>query len=149
MAGTELSQAEADALIALRKHRADDDEWDYPAPGRSISVPLVSEDRRESFLLDVARGRIDVRKGTCQTRARQVVVLVRLDFGGSPHRNPDGQEIPCPHVHLYREGFADKWAEPAAENEFPDVSDAWRTLQDFMRYCNVVQPPGIRRTLFT
>ena len=78
MAEINLTQAEADALIALEKHRVDDKQWDYPGMGGSISVPLVSADRREQFILDVSRGRIDLAKGTYQNRARQVVVLVRL-----------------------------------------------------------------------
>src|SRR5690349_3665382 len=108
----ELTQSEADALIAMEKHRVNDDAWDYPGLGVSLSIPLVSIDKRENFILDVARGRIDLRKGTYQNRARQTVILVRLDFGGQPHRNPDGVEVSSPHLHVYREGYGDKWAIP-------------------------------------
>jgi len=144
-----LTQAEADSLIGLEKRRTDDRQWDFPSLGGSISIPLVSTDRREQFLLDVSRGRIDLSKGTYQDRGRQVVVLVRLDFGGPGHRNPDGEEIASPHLHLYREGYSDKWAFPVPSDRFPNVTDAWRTLEDFMRYCNVVQPPAIQKGLFT
>lgn len=149
MAELNLTQAEADALIALAKHRVDGTEWDYPDFGGAISIPLVSTDRREQFVLDLRRGRIDLTKGTYQNRGRQVVVLVRLDFGGAPHRNPDGGEIDSPHLHLYREGFGDKWAVPAPASQFRDVSDPWQTLNEFMRYCHVIEPPNIRRGLFT
>ena len=149
MADMNLTQAEADALIALAKHRVDATEWDYPDLGGAISVPLRSADRREQFLLDLRRGRIDLAKGTYQNRGRQVVVLVRLDFGGAPHRNPDGEEIGSPHLHLYREGFGDKWAVSVPSDRFTDLSNLWRTLEDFMRYCNIVEPPIIRRGLFT
>ena len=149
MAEINLTQAEADALIAVAKVRMDDDVWDYPALGGLICVPLISIDRRESFFLDVSRGRIDLLKGTYQSRTRQVVVLVRLDFGGPPHRNPDGEEVACPHLHIYREGFGDRWAAPIPVDVFPTLDDLWRTLQDFMQYCNITQPPMIRRGLFT
>lgn len=33
MAEINLTQGEADALIALEKHRADDRQWDYPDAG--------------------------------------------------------------------------------------------------------------------
>lgn len=118
-----LTQAEAEALIAMEKHRVDEQEYDYPALGGSIAVPLVSSDKRESFVLDVSRGRIDLMKGTYQNRARQVVVLVRLDFGGPMHRNPDGVEMPCPHLHVYREGFGDKWAVPVPADRFTNLGD--------------------------
>jgi hypothetical protein len=75
-------------------------------------------------------------------------ILARLDFGGPPHRNPDGEEIPCPHLHLYREGYGDKWAVPIPVDRFPNVNDLWLTLQDFMDYCNVIEPPQIIRGVF-
>ena len=149
MADVHLTQAEAEALIAMGKHRVDGTEWDYPDLGGGISIPLVSADKREQFVLDLRRGRIDLAKGTYQNRGRQVVVLVRLDFGGAPHRNPDDTEIDSPHLQLYREGFGDKWAIPVPGTLFVDMSDPWRTLQDFMQYCNIVEVPTIRRGLFT
>lgn len=123
--------------------------YDYPGTGGSLIVPLTSQDRREEFLLDIYRGRIDLLKGTYQNRARQVIVLVRLDFGGAPHRNPDGTEVPCPHLHLYRAGYGDKWAMPLPPDRFPNIGDLWQTLEDFMQFCNVVDRPAIARGLFT
>lgn len=149
MADIHLTQAEADALIAMVKHRVDDAGVEYPSPGGRVTVPLVSENKREHFLLDVSRGRIELKKGTYQNRARQVIILVRLDFGGSTHRNPDDEEIPCPHLHVYREGFGDKWAVPVPVAIFPNITDAWETLTDFFRYCNITEPPRFNRGLFT
>lgn len=148
MADINLTQPEADALIAMEKHCTDDTRYSYPNLGGLISVPLQSSDKREQFILDVQRGRIDLLKVTHQNRARVVVVLVRLDLGGSPHRNPDGQDIPCPHLHIYREAFGDKWAIPVPAQHFPNISDLWGTLGDFMRYCNITQPPNIDKVLF-
>jgi len=148
MAYINLTQAEAEALIAMEKHRLDDARWDYPGLGGSISIPLVSIDKREDFLLDISRGKIDLLKGKYQNRSRQVVVLVRLDFGGQPHRNPDGEEILSPHLHIYREGYGDKWAVPVPADTFPDMNDLWRILEDFMLYCNITEPPFINRGLF-
>jgi len=148
MADINLTQVEADELISMPKFCMNDEECDYPGTGGSLCLSLASEDKRENFLLDISRGRIDLLKGKYQNRARQIVILVRLDFGGSPHRNPDGTEIPCPHLHLYREGYGDKWAMPAPSENFPDMTDLWRTLEDFMNYCNIKKPPKIRRGLF-
>lgn len=149
MADAHLTQAVADALIALKKCRVDAQEWDYPDYGGKITIPLISVDRREPFSLDLRRSRIDLAKGTYQNRGRLVVVLVRLDFGGNPHRNPDGNRVESPHLHLYREGYGDKWAFPVPSERFHDLSDAWQTLEDFMAYCNIVERPAIRRSLFT
>ena len=148
MADMNLTAAEAEALILMPKIKVNDDRHDYPGTGGSLVIPLPSEDKREEFLLDIYRGRIDLLKGTYQNRARQVVVLVRVDFGGAPHRNPDGVEISSPHMHLYREGFGDKWAVPLPLDKFPNVADLWQLLDDFMRFCNVVDRPDIVRGLF-
>lgn len=149
MADMNLTAAEAEALILMPKIKVNDDRHDYPGTGGSLVIPLTSEDKREEFLLDIYRGRIDLLKGTYQNRARQVVVLVRVDFGGAPHRNPDGAEVPSPHMHLYREGFGDKWAVPLPTDKFPNVGDLWQLLDDFMRFCNVVDRPDIVRGLFS
>jgi hypothetical protein len=149
VANVDLTQAEADALIALPKIRVDDERYDFPKLGGAVHIPLSSKDKREQFLLDISRGRIDLQKCTYQNRARQVIILLRLDLGGAPHRNPDGQEMSAPHLHVYREGYGDKWAMPVPANAFSDTGDLWQTLQDFMRYCNITDPPFIEKGLFT
>jgi hypothetical protein len=149
MADWDLTQAEADALLALEKHRADEEQRDFPLGGESLMLPLVSSDKREQFILDISRGRIDLMRGKYQNRARQTLVLARLDFGGPAHRNPDEQEIPCPHLHVYREGYGDKWAFPISAEQFGRMGDWWGTLEDFMVFCNITRPPRLKRGLFT
>ena len=149
MADMNLTQAEADALIAMEKHRVNEGRNDFPMGGRSLALSLKSLDKREQFLLDVSRGRIDLRKVKIQNRGRHVVVLVRIDLGGAPHRNPDGEEISVPHLHIYREGFGDKWAVPIPIDRFTATNDVWRTLEEFTRFCNITRPPHIDRGLFT
>lgn len=149
MADINLTQAEADALVAMEKHRTTEDRSEFPTGGQSLILPLQSSDKREQFLLDLSSGRIDLRKVKMQNRARQVVVLVRLDLGGAPHRNPDDEEIPAPHLHVYREGYGDKWAMPIPAARFKNVGDTWTALEDFLRFCNITRPPHIDPSLFT
>lgn len=149
MSNIDLTQTEADALLAMGKISASNDLYKYPDMGGSLRIPLTTEDGREDFMLDIYRGKIELKKGTLQNRARQVFILARLDYAGAPHRNPDGEEIPCSHLHLYREGFGSKWAVPVAEDKFPDIANNWKTLQDFMKFCNIIDPPKMIRGLFT
>lgn len=144
-----LTQAEADDLIAMKKQAENTDPLGLPDLGGRIQAPLVSDDFKEKFILDISRGRINLVKGTNQLRSHQVIVLVRLDFGGPPHRNPDGAEINCPHIHIYKEGYADKWAYPLPDGVFSYIDDPWQALQDFMGYCNIVRPPNFQRGLFS
>lgn len=145
MAEIDLTQDEADALIAMPKLKINDDVTYYPNPGGSLAIPLRSIDKTEDFLLDIKRGRIDLMKATYQNRARKTIVLVRLDLSGAPHRNPDGEEVASPHLHVYREGYGDKWAGPLPTDSFRDTADHWTALSDFMRYCNITQPPDIQK----
>ena len=64
MADIEITQAEADSLIAMEKHFADDNEWTFPAAGQRIGLELTSLDKRENFMLDVTRGQIRLTKAT-------------------------------------------------------------------------------------
>lgn len=143
-----LTQSEANALITAEKHRADQLSYNFPMQGQSTTIPLVSSDRREQFMLDLSRGRIDMHKVKIQNRARAVIPLVRLDLGGSLHRNPDGEEIPSPHLHIYREGYGDKWAIRVPINSFTEIENIRVTFDDFLRYCNVTVPPHIEWPLF-
>lgn len=147
MSEIDLAQEVANALIAVRKRSLATDPVVVPPSGR-IEVPLSDLDGREDFQLDVRRARIDLKKGTKQTRTRQTIILVRLDFGGAPHRNPDGEEVKSPHIHLYREGFGDKWAYPLPNDSFSDIEDFWLTLDEFLKFCNVVEPPTFQKGLF-
>ena len=143
MTEIEISQDEADALIQMPKIRINDDIWHFPGRGRSINIPLQSEDKRTSFILDLWRGRLELNKITYQNRVHQMIILVRLDLTGRPHKNPDDEIITGPHIHVYREGYADKWAYPVSPDSFSAITDQWQTLKDFMTYCNIVQEPNI------
>lgn len=148
MADISLTQLEADALIAMEKQRVDETQWEFPAPGARLAIPLTSTDKRENFMLDVTRAQLKLTKATYQNRARQAIILMRLDLDGPPHRNPDDQEIPCPHLHLYREGYGDKWAIPAPGAVFPDTTNLFSTFEAFMKHCNITVRPNVQSGLF-
>jgi hypothetical protein len=148
MAELDITSAEADFLFGLEKVAVNSDWWDFPLMGTKIEIPLVSLDKKERFFLDVSRGSIDLKKIKYQNRARQVVILARLELSGPPHRNPDDTEIPAPHIHRYKEGFGDKWAYPVPVEIFHNLDDQWETLQDFMTLCNVTQKPSVRKVMF-
>lgn len=144
----ELSQQEADALIQIEKSKIDNKIWGFPSPGDSIEIPLVSLDKKLKFILDIERGKIALKKAKYQNRAFQIFPLVRVDVGGAPHRNPDDTEVPSPHIHVYREGYGDKWAYPLPVQDFPQPDDLWATLYDFFQFCNIIEPPDFQNSLF-
>ena len=112
-------------------------------------IPLTSTDKREAFVLTLTRVQIKLTKASYQNLARKSIILMRLDLDGAPHRNPDGEEIPCPHLHIYREGFGDKWATPAPVARYRNTQDLYSTLWEFLDHCNVTQSPQIEKGLFS
>lgn len=144
----DLNQAEAETLIAMPKRPSAENVLLFPLMGEKLIIELESLDKTEDFFVDVSRSRIDLAKITYQNRARQVVVLLRLDVNGAPHRNPDGVTVPCPHLHIYREGYGHKWASPVTMHEFPSIGDQQLTLVHFLRRCNVVELPSLQAGLF-
>jgi hypothetical protein len=119
-----------------------------PARANELAIELTSADKREFFMLDVTRAQIKLTKATFQNRVRQAIVLMRLDIDGPPHRNPDGEEIACPHLHVYREGFGVKWAHPLLVERYPDTANLFAAFESFMRDCNVATPPNFAVGLF-
>lgn len=142
-----LTQEQADDFLRLHK-RAEDGLVYTLSPGIKHSIPLASLDGTEKFLLDVNRHSLKRTKVTLQSRSRQVVVLARLDIDGPPHQNPDGQIISCPHLHIYREGFGVKWAFLVDTKTFGNTSDLLETLNDFMKFCNVIDRPDFEAPMF-
>jgi hypothetical protein len=143
-----LTQSEADTLLKLEKHYRENNQLVFPTYGGKLSIPLFSDDNREEFIINVQRSEIKLTKNTLLTRTRKTIVLARIDIDGPPHRNPDGEEIPCPHFHLYRAGYNDKWAEPLP-GFFKNPTDTFETLNDFMDFCVVITKPIILRELFS
>lgn len=156
-----LTQEEADYLFDLNKIPEDDKTIDFPSQGEKISLKFTSFDKREIFIFDITRAYIKLDKVTYQKRARKAFVLRRLDINGQPHLNPladkvpfeylepyNGIEIPCPHLHIYVEGYHHKWAIPANDifNALDKEMDS--VLNDFLQYCNVIKIPAIQKILF-
>lgn len=144
MSGTDLSQNDADRLRALPKRRMDNKVYQFPAMGEKIEIPLVSMDQTEEFQLNINRSSIKLLKVTYQTRTQRTYILARLDLDGPPHRNPDGVIVECPHLHVYREGFGDKWAVPVEASRFSDTTNIHRTYEDFLAFCNISDPPNMQ-----
>src|SRR5436305_1082652 len=118
-----LSQQVANSLMAMPKYLVNGGEIQFPSGGDYLQLELRSEDEHESFLIDVnRRGKIKLTRCTYQERYAVVEVLVRVDIDGPPHENPDGTVLPCPHIHEYREGYGDKWAQPLS-SAFKNPSD--------------------------
>lgn len=144
----DLAQGEADFLVAMPKKASSAKVHLFPESGGKLIIELQSVDDTEQFILDINRSRIKVGGITYQNRAREIVVLRRLDIEGPPHRNPNGEVVPCPHLHIYKEGYGAKWAYPPPPEMFNNLDDRVTVLQDFLAAINTVEAPKIQMGLF-
>lgn len=148
-----LPQAEADALLAMPKRSLEGDVLELTMSSQmDRDWQLLSNDRREEFILTIERGRRKSIRVKYQTRARKVIVLARLDINGPPHRNPPdqpyrpGEWLTGNHLHVYREGFDDRVAFTIAEVPGYDFTftDDLSALVQFLGFCSVDPFPSIQ-----
>lgn len=155
-----ITQHDADYFFEMEKFSEEDKEYQFPYSGEKLIIPFTSADKRENFLFDIYRGSIKITKAVYQNRVRKAYILRRLDYDGAPHLNPEvenlpltilekynGIEIPSPHLHLYVEGFGEKWAVPAELFLSLDEKDVYDIMEEFFRYCNVKKMPKITKRL--
>ena len=110
-----LDQETVDRLLAIPKQLACVATIPFPPMGSSLVLDATDLEEKEQFKIDAQRrGRKKVTKCTYQMRHSQIEILLRVDIDGPPHDNPDGETVLCPHIHIYREGCADRWAYCAA-----------------------------------
>jgi hypothetical protein len=144
-----LTQVRADQLHAMPKVLSGTAPARFPQPGQFCQLDVVSVDGREAFVIDVNRkGTLKLTKCTYQERYAVIEILVRLDIDGPVHENPDGVEVPTPHVHMFREGFGDRWAAPISTADFSDTTDLQKTFTEFLGFCHVQAPANMQRGLF-
>lgn len=114
-------------------------------PGENERYDLRGVDEREErFVLDLGRGRRRAAKLKYQARGRVHVVLARLDVDGAPHTNPDGTAMGGTHLHLFREGWDDRWAFEIDSESFPNLGDQVQALLDFCSFIHVVDLPMVQ-----
>jgi hypothetical protein len=141
-----LSQDEADEMLAMQKRFRSSQLISLDVGVRIARdldpVALIEPSPR--LMLDIQRATIRLSKIKYQHRGARTVVLARLDVSGSPHTNPDQVEISGTHLHLFREGFEDKWASELVLSEWTDLTDKELTLRDFCKRFNIDQLPPVR-----
>ena len=150
MSDINISQQEADALIKIEKNVTSCKVFVFPTQinPEKIDIPLLSVDEREEFILSIRRKQLILEKQNHQLRVRKSIILLRLDINGPTHTNPDGTIISGSHLHIYREGFGDKWAYDIPAEKFNNLSDVYQTAMDFMDYCNINKKPNFQKDLF-
>jgi len=127
-----LTQMEANELISMKK-KFENKKQTVLNESFEECFNLISENKQEHFVLDMKQGKIDLKKIKYQNRFDEVIPLVRFESKGI-HENPDGTIIKGPHIHIYKEGYGDKFAVPSPFNNPEDVLES---IKQFCKYCNI------------
>lgn len=133
-----LTQGDANQLIACLKELIGDSNVIFPQPGEYIELDAKSTNDGDIFVIDVNRkGTLKISKCTYQLRYNKSTQLLRIDLDGPTHTNPDGIEVPCPHIHIYTEQFGLRFAFPLSKEILTDTNDLLQVLIDFLSYINI------------
>lgn len=142
-----LSQTEYEVVMALQKEFEDGITPLLLGPGPvRWTRQLFSPETHEEFILDYHKGNIAIEKFVVNHRYRQSIILLRYCHTGR-HTNPDGITLDGPHIHLYREGYADKFAFPAAEMGINISDDIQVIFRKVSQLCNIQITPTINFNL--
>jgi len=144
-----LSDEEAKCLMQMEKKIIEQPGgYFFPSHEQILTLKSLSIGRNVEFLFDIGRKYQQLSRCTYQERYEKIIVLVRVDIKGPSHTNPDDSMVSAPHIHIFKEGFSDKWAYPLSNDHFRNPSDLYKTMYDFFTYCRVVDPPIIQKGLF-
>ncbi|MCI6795388.1 MAG: hypothetical protein MR581_05365 [Lachnospiraceae bacterium] len=143
---SELTQTQADALIAMKKI-FNGRNRKIAKSGESGIFELSDEKGKNTFYFDIdRRGKIEF-KCKFQERYETNDVLVRLDINSPDHMNPDGTKVGRNHIHIYREGYADRWAYDIDKYGFEIYNSFQEYFYRFCEFCNIIVPDNIQMVL--
>lgn len=159
----ELSQEEADRLRLIPKEFESATPIDITRVEEGLVLPAISSDQKEKFLIDIWQASIKLSKWRYQERTHKIIPLLRLELDASPHLNrnitiedqnrvmqnygwPFVPRLDGNHVHVYIEGYSDRWAFPLSI--FPSLEQVIKPgnqnyiaiINAFLRECNFTQP---------
>lgn len=116
-------------------------------PPMSWTREIKAINSKNIYLLDFYRGSLELTRFTYNKRYRQSIILLRYDSGGR-HTNPDGLSFNGPHVHIFREGFNDKYAHPISYINIDDSHSIVEVLDKLLQYCNVTNRHSVKTPMF-
>ena len=137
-----LTQTQAKTLIEALKEAVRQDQFIWDADTRYDETFIAVEQNGVEFILTLNRNSFEIRLHL--RTSVDNIGLCRID-AAPYHTNPDGTELRnTPHMHIYREGYGDKWAEPI---DWYDTNNPQTTLERFLDEINARFPNGIQTTL--
>ncbi|WP_298014080.1 DUF6978 family protein [uncultured Megasphaera sp.] len=138
-----LTQREADTLREIEKAFINPASVRLPERQEKQIYNLWyrrNDRRKDDMAISAFRGKKNPRKVSFRLLYAQGIMLARIDTQDiTSHTNPDGTRIEPlePHIHIYKEGYGDKFAYPLP-TEFNHTDDIIGLFMDFLAYSNVI-----------
>lgn len=131
-----LTQEKFNELMSLEKF-IEAKKYLLPGQNEKNSVSVSDVNGYEKFILDVNRKGSFENKCTIQTRYinEGTTIIVCLDINGPEHMNPDGRILSRNHIHIYKEGFEDKYAYDLDEFDWDLFQNIFSLILLFADYC--------------
>lgn len=140
-----ITQEEADTLRIIEKYLANPQDVKIPKMRETRIYPAYHKcynRRRDDLDVSAYRGGIDENKVSYRLIYKKGILLIRIDTNDkTAHINPDNKSfIPpmTPHVHIYREGYGDKFAYPLPDEFSSKGADIEKLFIEFLQYSNFI-----------
>ena len=134
-----MTRDRAQELIQIMKLIIEKGSYYLPALGSQNEIKLRSASpQNDIFTVYINRSsKVNPNKFTLLLRYPEENLL-RIDIAGPDHHNPDGEVIPCPHIHM-RTKDTGRWDAYAYNlpSVFGDGLDQIELLRSFLLYCHV------------
>lgn len=134
-----LTQLEAEALLVMAKEATRKEMLSWSSPSRHDEQVVSVGSTDLQFVLSITRNPFEI-KAHFRTKGKNIN-LARID-AHQQHFNPDGVHIIGPHIHWYREGYANlEWAEAI---DWYDMNRPLDTLYTFLDLIKTRFPKGVQ-----
>lgn len=134
-----LTDNEVNELLRLKKHFINLP-ISMPLENSKKSYRLTDDSNKERFELNIERKKIEITiNKTKINHSYNNEPIIRIEIGAPPHTNPDFTIVGRNHIHIYKEGYAMRWAYNI-EDFFPDLienSSFDLIFEKFCVYCNI------------
>ena len=143
-----ISQEHFDNLLKQQKEFANKNQQiELGPPPIKWTLDVKSLESKETFLLDFFKRNIVVSRYSINKRYRRSIVLFRYCNDGR-HTNPDGKVFTGRHIHIYREGYDDKFAFPIQEIGIQDDDDLGVVFEKVLRFWNILNYDPLQTKMF-
>lgn len=133
----ELTQALADRYRLSPKRLKNGGTLNLNAEFKIIGEELISDEFGDIFKLDLRKNKIELKVLNCNTRANDCFVIARLDVNDREHKNPDGTKVGETHLHIYKEGYNDRYAYDPSKYGFSNYNDVPALILQFANFCKI------------